>query len=89
MPSSSCGVSRTSDRIQRAGAPVASVRRAASSSIRGLIVDADDLVGAEVPERQRVAAAGALEVDRPPAAAVEIADELDLGAEQVRRHPSG
>ena len=46
-------------------------------------VDADDLVGPEVPERQGVAAAGALEVDRPPAAAVQVADELHLGAEQV------
>ena len=36
MPSSSAGVSSTSARIQRAGAPVASVRRWASSSIFGL-----------------------------------------------------
>ena len=47
-------------------------------------VDADDLVGAEVPERERVAAARALEVDRPPAAAVQVADQRGLDGEQVR-----
>ena len=36
VPSNSWGVISTSDRTQRAGAPVASVRRAASSSMRGL-----------------------------------------------------
>ena len=46
-------------------------------------VDADDLVRPEVPQGQGVAAAGALEVDRPPAAAMQVADELHLGAEQV------
>ena len=80
MPSSSCGVSRTSAWIQRAGAPVASVRRRGELEHPRAEVDADDLVGAEVPERQRVAAAGALEVDRPPAPAVEVADELELAA---------
>ena len=47
-------------------------------------VDADDLVGAEVPEGERVAPAGALKVDRPGASTVEVADQLDLRAEQVR-----
>ena len=84
MPSSSCGVSRTSARIQRAGAPTASVRRSASSSIRGLKSTPTTSSAPEVPERQRVPAAGALEVDRPAAAAVEVADELELGGEQVR-----
>ena len=84
MPSSSCGVSSTSARTHVAGAPVASVRRCGQLQHPRAEVDADDLVGALVPERQRVAAAGALEVDRPAAAAVEVADELDLDAEQVR-----
>ena len=60
------------------------VRRACELEHPRAEVDADDLLGALVPERERVAAAGALEVDRPPAAAVEVADELDLDAEQVR-----
>ena len=47
-------------------------------------VDADDLVGAEVPEGKRVAATGALQMDGAPAAAVEVADQLGLDAEQVR-----
>ena len=47
-------------------------------------VHADDLVRAGIPERQRVAAAGALEVDRPPAAAVEVADQVLLDGKQVR-----
>ena len=46
-------------------------------------IDPDDLVGALVPERQRVAAARALEVDRPPAAAVKVADQLHLDPEEV------
>jgi hypothetical protein len=46
-------------------------------------VDPDDLVGTQVPEREGVPPAGALEVDRPAAPAVEIADELDFDAEQV------
>ena len=79
MPSSSCGVSRTSLTIQRAGAPTAAVRRSRELDHPRAEVHADDLVGAQVPERQAVPAAGALEVDRPPAAAVEIADELELG----------
>ena len=83
MPSSSCGVSSTSDRIQRAGAPVASVSRLGELEHPRAEVDADDLVGALVPERQRVAAAGALEVDRPSAATVQVADQLRLDPEQV------
>ena len=47
-------------------------------------VDADDLVRAEVPERERVATGGALEMDRPPASPVQVADQLDLCPEQVR-----
>ncbi len=47
-------------------------------------VDAHDLLRAEVPEREGVPAARALEVDRPPASAVEIADRLELRREQVR-----
>ena len=78
-----CGVASTSASIQRAGAPVASARRAASASIRGLKSIPTTSSAPEVPERQRVPAAGALEVDRPPAATVEVADELDLDAEQV------
>ena len=46
-------------------------------------VDADDLGGAKVPQRQRVATGGALEVDGPPAPAVQVSDQLHLGAEQV------
>ena len=84
MPSSSWGVSRTSARIQRAGAPVASRQALGELEHARAEVDADDLVRALVPERERVATARALEVDRPPAAAVQVADELDLDAEQVR-----
>ena len=46
-------------------------------------VDPDDFVGSQIPERQGVATTRALEVDRAPAPAVEVADELDLDAEQV------
>ena len=64
MPSRSCGASSTSASIQRAGAPVAAVSRSARASIARADVEADDLVGAEVPEGQGVATAGALQVDR-------------------------
>jgi hypothetical protein len=47
------------------------------------VVDPDDLVGPEVPERQGVAPGRALEVNRPAAAAVEIADQLELGRQEV------
>ena len=76
--------SSTSARIQRAGAPVAAVSRAASSSIRGL---KSIPITSSAPRFQsdRVSRpAGALEVDRPPAAAVQVADELELGREEVR-----
>ena len=47
-------------------------------------VDPDDLVRTQVPERERVAPAGALEVDRPMTASVQVADELELGGQEVR-----
>ncbi len=47
-------------------------------------IDADDLVGAQVPQRERVPTGRALEVDRPTAPAPQVADQLDLGPEQVR-----
>ena len=39
-------------------------------------IDPDHFLGAVVPERERVAASGALEMDGPVAAAVEVADRL-------------
>jgi hypothetical protein len=50
----------------------------------GAVVDPDHLRGPQVPQRERVAATGALEVDRAAAVPVQVADELDLNAEQVR-----
>ena len=88
MPSSSWGVSRTSAWIQRAGAAGGLGQARGQVEHPRAEVDPDHLVGPEVPERQRVAPAGALEVDRAPAAAVQVADELDLGAEEVRRRPT-
>ena len=80
-------MSRTSASTQVAGAPVAAVRRRGELEHPRAEVDADDLVGAEVPQRQRVAAAGALEVDRPAAAPAQVADEvvLDRAAGSSRR----
>jgi len=46
-------------------------------------VDADDLVRAKVPERERVASAGTLQVDRPAASAVQVAEELQFRREEV------
>ena len=43
-------------------------------------VDADDLGRPEVPERERVAPAGALEVDRPPAATAQVAEDAPVRA---------
>ena len=84
MPSSSCGVSRTSASIQRAGRPDGGRQAARQLEHARAEVDADDLVGAEVPERERVATAGALQVDRPPAAPVQVADQLELRGQEVR-----
>ena len=50
-------------------------------------IDADHLIGTLIPQRKRVATARALEVDRPAAAPVEVADQLGLDPEQVR--PAG
>ena len=84
MPSRSCGV------VEDVGLDPSGRRAGRGGQPRGELehpraeVDADDLVRAEVPQRQRVAPAGALEVDRPPAAAVKVADEVVLDREQVR-----
>ena len=83
VPSSSAGHRGRRPRPSVAGAPVASVSRRARSSIRGLKSTPDDLVRTEVQQRQRVPAAGALEVDRSTAPAVEVADEVLLDREQV------
>ncbi len=68
----------------RPALPIAAVRRAAERQHPRTEVDADDLVGTGVPERERVASAGALQVDRPAASTMEIADQLELGWQQVR-----
>ena len=77
-------MSSTSASIQRAGAPTVVERRSRELEHARAEVDADDLVGAQVPERQRVATAGALQVDRAPAPSVQVADELELRREEVR-----
>ena len=84
MPSSSCGVSRTSASTQVARG--AGRRGQAPREVQHprAEVDAHDLVRAEVPQRQRVAAAGALEVDRPAAPPAQVADQVLLDREEVR-----
>ena len=47
------------------------------------VVDADDFLGPKIPQREGVPAGGALQVDRPPAPPVEIADQLELRWQQV------
>ena len=88
VPSSSCGVSRTSASIQRAGAPAAADQAPRELEHARAEIDADDLVRAQVPQRQRVPAAGALQVDRPPAPSVQVADELQLRRQEIGRRRS-
>ena len=82
VPSSSAGASMTSARIQRAGAPTASDRRPASSSIRGL-KSMPTTSSAPGSTATTCLVRPALQVDGAPAATAQVADERFLDGKQV------